>query len=92
MDDLKFADFLRSSREKADLTQKQVADQLGYKTSQFVSNWERGHSIPPMNALKTLSKMYKLSLNELFEQVLGASLAMSEELMRTQYSQLKKRK
>ena len=92
MEDFKLAQFLRVAREKAGLTQKEVADQLGYKTSQFISNWERGHSIPPMNSLKTITKMYKISLNDLFEHIVSASIYLTEQLMRKQFSQLKKRK
>lgn len=92
MEDQKLARYLKAARVKAGLTQKEVSDRLNYKTSQFVSNWERGHSIPPLNALKTIAKLYKVNLNDLFEQILSASIFLTEQLMRKQFSQLKKRK
>ncbi len=79
MENLKLAQYLSLKRERVGIRQKEVADQLGYKTSQFVSNWERGHSVPPLNALKKIFKMYKIKLDELFEHVLNASIYLSEQ-------------
>lgn len=47
---------LKEGREKAKLSQKEVSDHFGYKTPQFVSNWERGVSHPPVESIKKLSK------------------------------------
>jgi ribosome-binding protein aMBF1 (putative translation factor) len=41
--------FIQRARENAGLTQKQIADGLGYTTAQFVSNWERGIAMPPLS-------------------------------------------
>ncbi len=86
------ADYLRSAREKAGMTQIEVATKLGYSTSQFVSNWERGRSAPPMNALRPLSKMYKVSMDHLFEHIFNASMHMAAESLRKQYLKIKKHK
>jgi transcriptional regulator with XRE-family HTH domain len=53
-------DFLKSARIRAKLSQRDVSNKLGYTTAQFVSNWERGISTPPVKDLKTLCKMYKV--------------------------------
>lgn len=52
---------LKKLRINAGLSQVMVADELGYGSAQFVSNWERGLSIPPKDAIKTLAKVYCVS-------------------------------
>jgi len=59
------ADFLKQKRVAAGLSQRDVADKLGYSTPQFISNWERGVSHPPINALKKLGELYKVSADDL---------------------------
>jgi len=68
------ADFLKAKRVAAGLSQRDVADKLGYSTPQFVSNWERGVSHPPINALKKLGELYKVSSDDLFEVALNATI------------------
>ena len=91
VEDIKLARFLRSSREAAGLTQTEVAEKLGYGSSQFISNWERARSTPPMNTLRTLAKMYKINMDDLFEHISAASLYYAEQSMRKEYSLLKKK-
>jgi transcriptional regulator with XRE-family HTH domain len=60
------ADFLKRSRQAAGLSQKEVAAALGYKSSQFVSNWERGLSSPPIATLRKLCSVYKTTEEQTF--------------------------
>jgi len=48
--------FIQKRRERAEKTQWEVAHAMGYTTAQFVSNWERGVSLPPMDALPKLAQ------------------------------------
>jgi transcriptional regulator with XRE-family HTH domain len=68
-------DYLRDARLKANLSQKFVADELSYTTAQFISNWERGLSLPPVNVLKKIAALYKISDEELFEVFLEQSIS-----------------
>lgn len=69
---MKFAEFFKQARVKANFTQAKIAFHLGYKSSQFVSNWERGISTPPSDELLVLAdflradpvKMIDLALAE----------------------------
>lgn len=73
---------LRRARLKADLTQKQVSEELGYSTAQFISNWERGISLPPNDALPILAKLYRLSPQQIiraFEQYRLQELNIEQE-------------
>lgn len=84
------AGFLKSKRVHAGLSQGEVAAKLGYSTSQFVSNWERGISQPPMSSLKVLSELYKCSLDEMFEVMLSTTLKNTEAELREKYANLSK--
>lgn len=53
--------FLKEKRTLAGFSQKQVSDALGYSSSQFVSNWERGIAYPPVSVIKKLSQMYAVN-------------------------------
>lgn len=64
------AQFLKERRVMAGFSQKEVADHLGYDTAQFVSNWERGISSPPISVLKKLAEFYRISAEKLFDVVL----------------------
>ena len=72
--DVNLGKFLKDKREAAGLSQKEVADKLGYTTPQFVSNWERGVSQPPLKTLKKIGEMYKVSSDELFNITLSHTL------------------
>lgn len=76
---LKIGTYLKDHREKAGLTQQQVADACDCK-AQFISNWERGVCVPPMNILKRLIKLYKLSEKEF----LNLMLKEQEQLLMAQ--------
>jgi transcriptional regulator with XRE-family HTH domain len=66
-----FTDFLIKSRKNAGLTQLQVANSLGYKTPQFVSNWERGKSYPPTKCIRELARLYRIETRSLLDIVQG---------------------
>lgn len=84
------ADFLKEKRVAAGLSQKDVADKLGYSTPQFISNWERGVSHPPINALKKIGEMYKVSADELFEVTLNATIQDVTQDLRRKFANSKR--
>lgn len=57
---------LKDMREKSGLTQRDIAMKLKYTTPQFISNWERGISHPPIQDIKTIAKAYKVDADYLF--------------------------
>lgn len=67
IDYVKLGKFLKTKRENAGLSQRTVAEKLGYTTPQFVSNWERGVINPPLLTLALLIKMYKFPRHELVD-------------------------
>jgi transcriptional regulator with XRE-family HTH domain len=69
-DSNKLAQFLKEKRSLSGLSQKDVATKLGYSTSQFISNWERGISQPPIHTLRSLAKMYNVAAEQMFSVLL----------------------
>ncbi len=79
--------YLKKHRILANKTQKEVSDHLGYITPQFVSNWERGLSTPPIKDLKAIAKLYKLNQDELTTRLINAKMC---ELMDRLQAQIDK--
>ena len=64
MDQIKIGKFISECRKNANLTQNQLALQLGI-TDKAVSKWETGHSMPDISLFAPLCKILNISLNEL---------------------------
>jgi transcriptional regulator with XRE-family HTH domain len=77
------AQFLKVARMGKKLSQLEVAHLLGYNSSQFVSNWERGLASPPIAMLRRLAKIYGVSGEELFSLILSET----ERQMRKEFRQ-----
>ena len=67
---------IRSLREGAGLTQRQLADQLGV-TDKAVSKWETGRGLPDVTLVEPLARALGVSVAELLsgEQVVNANRA-----------------
>jgi len=61
----------KTLRERAGLTQREVSDSLGYSTSQFISNVERGRCRFPIQKLSKIKKLYRLSTDQMIDLVLA---------------------
>lgn len=86
----KLTNKLKAARESAGLTQMEVADKLGYSTSQFISNWERGLSAPPLKVIKSLAGLYGIPMEEIFDCILEITIAETESNLRKQFKMLKR--
>lgn len=65
------ANYIKRNRLAAGLSQRDLSTKLGYTTPQFISNWERGLSHPPISILKKLADIIKVSPDDLFELTLN---------------------
>jgi DNA-binding XRE family transcriptional regulator len=84
--------FLKEKRLEAGLSQGAVAKKLGYTSPQFVSNWERGLSQPPVATLRKIAQIYNISANDMFDVMLKATLdQVTAELTEKFYKQSKTR-
>lgn len=67
--------WLAEKRKAAALTQMDVSRFLGFSTPQFVSNWERGLSIPSKERLPELAKLLHIppkAMIEVYEELMQA--------------------
>ena len=62
--------YLKQKRIEANLSQLQLATQLGYTSPQFVSNWERGVALPPLKICKELARLLKVSRKEMRHELI----------------------
>lgn len=53
-------ELIKRKRKDSGLTQKEVADHMGYTSPQFVSNWTRGISKPPLKDAKKLCQLLNI--------------------------------
>lgn len=81
----KCGEFLKQSREAQGLSQKDVSDVMGYNTSQFISNWERGLSLPPIPTLRKLAKVYNINAEILFNVILEAQVEMVTKSLKEKF-------
>ncbi len=77
-------EFLKSIRTKAGLTQQELAKKLSYSTAQFISNWERGISLPPTEVLPKIIQLCNTQPRKLADVLFG----FQEELLKRQKKQL----
>ncbi len=54
---------IKNARTRAGITQEALSLSLGFKSSQNVSNWERGTILPPTHVYKKLCKKLNISRN-----------------------------
>lgn len=64
---MEFHQYLKKVRHDNKYSQEQLAIKLGYNTSQFISNWERGVSLPPMDILAKIVTIFRLNKAEVFK-------------------------
>jgi len=62
----KIPNTLKEHRLALGLTQKEVADRLGFKDKTWISHWESGDALPNLISAMKLSKFYKTPIDKLF--------------------------
>jgi transcriptional regulator with XRE-family HTH domain len=57
---------VKTARAQRGLTQEQLAELIG-KTTETVSNIERGHTLPPLDTLESVAKHVGAALRDFFD-------------------------
>ena len=78
MDQIKIGAFLKTLRREKNMTQEQLAEQLGV-SSRTVSRWETGSNIPDISLLAELAEFYDVSIPELIDGARKSEI-MNEEI------------
>lgn len=76
---------LQNRRKKLDITQLQLADMLGV-THQAVSRWETGESIPDIQMLDELAKLYNITIDHIINPTQDVVQSPVPELKETSNS------
>ena len=61
---MKFKDIFTDLRKKAGLSQNDIAEKL-FVTRQAVSRWEQGDTVPEIETLQAISKLFHVTINDL---------------------------
>ncbi len=77
MDAKKIGIYLKEKRITIKLTQVELSEQLGV-THQAISRWETGESIPDVIMLEKLSKLYKVSIDEIVKQEMKSDIVSNK--------------
>lgn len=80
---IEFANKLVDLRKKMGMSQEAVAEKLGL-SRQAISRWERAEGAPDMNNLIQLSKLYKVSLDQLVGTDISVDAGQADELQERQ--------
>lgn len=64
--------YFAAKRKTAEFSQKDVAKKLGYSSSQFISNFERGTGRLPIRKLKTFAKLVKARNKEIRDLIISS--------------------
>ena len=66
---MKYPNSLRKHRKNTGMRQREVARALGLNTTERISKWENGHSIPALSSLFRLAMLYHVSPQELYDEM-----------------------
>lgn len=64
---------IRFLRTKKGYSQDDIASKLGYKSFTTIQKWESGVSEPPLKALKKLSEIFNIDMNDLATKKLSTN-------------------
>lgn len=71
-DKVKLGRILKAAREEAEMTQAEISNRLGYTSSQFISNIERGTSVAPLRTLSKMMAIYKVDIGPVVKLILDS--------------------
>lgn len=83
--------YLRQKRLESNLSQMDVAKELGYSTFQMISAWERGICSPPAYAIKPLATLFNISPTEIYEIHLKCVIEVSKKKLADKYFRYEKK-
>lgn len=82
--------FIRKMRLENDYSQADLASNLGYTSPQFISDWERGISSPPVKKLHELAVLLEVKVDVLFELLVTLATQQLVESLSKEFKQVKK--
>lgn len=80
--------FIKERRLRKGISQAELAERLGYASPQFVSDWERGVSSPPIKKLPEISKELGVSMNTLFDLLVELATTQLKESLNEEFNKI----
>ncbi len=71
---------IRFLRTKKGYSQDDIANKLGYKSFTTIQKWESGVSEPPLKALKKLSEIFNIDMNDLATKKLSTDTCSDNDV------------
>ena len=71
---------IRFLRTKKGYSQCDIANKLGYKSFTTIQKWESGVSEPPLKALKKLSEIFNIDMNDLATKKLSTDTSSDNDV------------
>lgn len=82
--------FIRKMRLEKEFSQADLAANLGYKSPQFISDWERGISSPPVKKLHELAVLLEVKVDVLFDLLVTLATEQLVENLSKEFKLVKK--
>lgn len=82
--------FIKNTRLTQGYSQAELATILGYTSPQFISDWERGVSSPPVKKLPELSKVLNVKVDILFNLLVTLATEQLVSNLSKEFKQIKK--
>lgn len=80
---------LKNARIKSGYSQNDVSEELGYGSAQFVSNWERAISKPPIETFKKLIAIYDIDIKLMENLYVAEETSALEEEIRAKFKKIR---
>jgi transcriptional regulator with XRE-family HTH domain len=87
----RFQNFLRTARTERGFSQADLASALGYESAQYVSDWERGVSSPPMKKLAKIAEILEVDMDRFFDHLLEVAQERVTTDLSLEYARIRKR-
>lgn len=78
-----FAKNLRYLRERNNMEQMDLAEELGRKSASSISEWEKGKYTPKMKVLSQIAKIFNVNIDDLMERDLSKPNTQSQKAFTT---------
>jgi len=82
--------FIRKMRLEKEFSQADLAANLGYTSPQFISDWERGISTPPVKKLHELAILLEVKVDVLFDLLVTLATEQLVENLSKEFKLIKK--
>lgn len=82
--------YIKKTRLARGYSQSELAAELGYTSPQFISDWERGVSSPPVKRLHELSEVLNVKVDMLFNLLVTLATEQLVNNLSKEFNKVKK--